>query len=318
MNGKEKKEAPPIPAWIGNTPFPPGEKRVCKITGDKHVSFLYGFETMQVENQVFASTEMITVAEWILPPGSHYEPAGLHLHGDECYYLIEGEAVGFNAETGETFSFEKGDALLIPQGTRHQIYNMTNRRIVTVTSVAPRLWADDGMGTIIPQVEAPRFYKGPEQPTYREAPRAYSLPGLKRSLDSLGSWPAPGPELRKLKQLVIIRPQEQLCLLHGKERHVLFSFIVSNDYMHLALLTVPVSGVSEFETHGGDEVIDVLEGELCVRISASADERTDDAAYPHYRLNLREKMLIPAGTRHQYLNFTNDVVRAYVAVAPEL
>jgi hypothetical protein len=29
-------------------------------------------------------------------------------------------------------------------------------------------------------------------------------------------------------------------------------------------------------------------------------------------------MLIPAGVRHQYLNFTNDVVRAYVAIGPGL
>ena len=42
-----------------------------------------------------------------------------------------------------------------------------------------------------------------------------------------------------------------------------FSFVVSSDYMHLAVLTVPVAAVSEFETHDGDEIINVLEGELC-------------------------------------------------------
>jgi mannose-6-phosphate isomerase-like protein (cupin superfamily) len=307
-----------VPDWIGNTPFPPDRKRACKITEDMYVSFLYGFEGTQVENQVFVSTDKIFMAEWVLPPGSHYEPAGLHLSGDECYYLLEGEAVAFNGETGETFVFEAGDAMLIPQGTRHQIYNMTNRRIVAIACVAPKIWADDGMGTIIPQVEFPRFYKGPEEPGYGQPPSQNVLPLLKRSIDSLGSWPAPGPELRDAKQLTIIRPAGQLSLLQGKDMHVLFSFVVSDDYMHLALLTVPVAGVSEFEAHAGDEVINVLEGELCVRVAAGAEGGSDDATYPHTRLNAREKMLIPEGIRHQYLNFTNDVVKAYVAIAPRL
>jgi len=307
-----------IPQWIGNTPFPPDKKRACKITEDMYAQFLYGFETMQVENQVFASTDKVFMAEFTLPPGSHYEPAGYHLHGDECYYLLEGGAVAFNAETGETFSLGTGDAMLIPQRTRHQLFNMYDKRVVVIACVAPAIWADDGMGTIIPQVESPRFYKGPEQPSYSAPQPAHTLTPLKRNIDAIGSWPAAGPHLRKAKQLVIVRPQDQLELLHGNIRHVLFSFVVSNDYMHLALLTVPVAGVSEFETHDGDEVINVLDGELCVRISSSEEDRTDDATYPHVRLGTRERMFIPAGTRHQYLNFTNSPVKAYVAVAPRL
>jgi mannose-6-phosphate isomerase-like protein (cupin superfamily) len=307
-----------IPKWIGNTPFPPDRKRPCKITEDMHAQFLYGYETTQVENQVFASTDMVFMAEFTLPPGSHYEPAGYHLHGDECYYLLEGSATAFNAENGETFALSAGDAMLIPQKTRHQLFNILDSRVVIIACVAPAIWAEDGMGTIIPQVRSPRFFKGFEQPSGSAPQPAYVLPTLKRNIDSLGFWPAPGPELRTTKQLIIIRPADQLHLLHGKLRHVLFSFVVSNDYMHLALLTVPVSGVSEFEIHDGDEVINVLTGELCVRVSSSEDEPTDDAAYPHTRLDTRERMFIPAGTRHQYLNFTNAPVQAYVAVAPRL
>jgi len=313
----EKKGPPPVDGWIGNTPFPPGEKRVCKIPEEKYASFLYGFETTQVSNVVFASTDKILMAEFVLPPGSHYEPAGYHLHGDECYYLIEGNVTSFNAETGETFSFGKGDAMLIPQKTRHQLFNMNNERVVVLACVAPRIWADDGMGTIIPAVSSPRFFKGGEDVPYGDAVEATGLPKLKRSIDNLGNWPAPGPYLREAKQLVIIRPADQLTLVHGKERHVEFSFIVSNDYMHLSLLTVPVAGVSEFETHDGDEVFDVLEGELCVRVSPPG-ERSDDSTYAHYVIGERQRMFIPAGERHQYLNFTNSVVRAYVAVAPRL
>jgi mannose-6-phosphate isomerase-like protein (cupin superfamily) len=316
MTYNEKKEG--VPDWIGNTPFPPEKKRVCRITRDMYVGFLYGFETTQVENQVFACTDMIFMAEWTLPPGNHYEPPGYHLHGDECYYLLEGDATAFNPETGETFTFGKGDAMIIPQRTRHQIFNMTDKKIVAIACVAPAIWADDGMGTIIPKVETPRFYKGNDKPAGGRKEPPYSIPRLKKNIDSLGLWPAPGPELRKAKQLVIVRPHDQLALIHGVDRHVLFSFVVSSDFMHLAVLTAPVGCTSEFETHNGDEVINVLEGELCVRVSSSKTERSDDATYPHYRLLEGDKMFIPAGVTHQYMNFVNDPVKAYIAVAPGL
>jgi len=55
-----------------------------------------------------------------------------------------------------------------------------------------------------------------------------------------------------------------------------------------------------------------------VRVVESEGEQRDDATYPHIRLNNRDKMYTPAGVRHQYLNFTNDTVKAFVAVTPML
>ena len=314
----EKNIGYKLPDWIGTTPFPPDKKKPCKITEDMYVYFLYGFETTQVENQVFASTDKIFVAQWILAPGNHYEPAGLHLHGDECYYLLEGDAVAFNAETGETFRFEAGETVLIPQGTRHQIFNMSNRRIVAIACVAPRIWAEDGMGTIIPQVESPRFFKGHEERAYTKPQEVNTFRNIKRNMDSIGNWPAPGSQLREKKQLIIIGKKDQLPLIHGKERHVLFSFAVSNDYMHVAILEVPVGVTSELEKHRGDEVVNVLKGELSVRIAASVSEKKDDATYTHISLKCGQKMFIPEGTWHQYINFQNSPLKAYVAIAPKL
>jgi mannose-6-phosphate isomerase-like protein (cupin superfamily) len=283
------------------------------------VSFLYGFEGTQVENRVFASTDRVFLGEWTLPPGSHHEPAGYHLHGDECYFLLEGDALAFNAETGETFAFAAGDVMLVPRKTRHQIFNMSSERVVAVSAVAPTVRAVDGMGTVIPPVKSPRFYKSPgDQGNRPESRRAFVPRRLKRSVDSLGNWPAPGPELRELKQLLIVKPEDRLSLIHGESRHVLFSFMVSNDLMHLALLKVPVAGVSEFESHGGDEIIYPLEGELCVRTRTSAGDHADDATCPRFRLGARDKMLVPEGVEHQYMNFTGSAVTAVVAVAPRL
>lgn len=153
----DSSEKHKIPAWIGQTPFPPSEKRE-KLIKTSEVSYLYGFEGNQVENQAFVSTDSLFVGEWVLPPGTHYDPPGLHLHGDECYFVIEGEGIAFNPETGETFSLSTGDALLIPQGTRHQIFNFNNKRLRVISCVAPKVWAEDTVGIAIPKVEKPRLY----------------------------------------------------------------------------------------------------------------------------------------------------------------
>ncbi len=95
---------------------------------------------------VFCSTDKITTGPYIISPGSFYEPPGLHLFGDECYYMKEGKGVAVNPENGETFSFKEGEALLIPQKTRHQLFNFENKRLTVIFTVAPRIWVEGEIG----------------------------------------------------------------------------------------------------------------------------------------------------------------------------
>ena len=155
MDDSSKKRE--IPYWIGTTPYLPSEKHE-KLIKDCELLFLYGFEGNQVENRVYVCSDMIFTADYVLAPGAFYDPPGLHLYGDESYFVAEGEGLAFNPETGETFLLEEGDTLLIPQGTRHQMYNFTNKQLKIITTVAPRIWASDDMGTVIPKVEHPKFY----------------------------------------------------------------------------------------------------------------------------------------------------------------
>lgn len=159
MIEKERK-ATSIPTWIGKYPFSPKEKKPVSITKDMELSTLYGFEGTQVESQIFVSTDKITFSDWTLPPGARIEPPGLHNYGDELYYFLEGDPIAFNPEEGEVYQLHAGDALLIPQGTRHQIFNFTHKKIHALSVVAPRVWVEDAIGTRIPPVKKPKFYKG--------------------------------------------------------------------------------------------------------------------------------------------------------------
>lgn len=158
MENNQKKAS--IPNWIEKHPFPPEKKRAVLITKNMEISTLYGFQGTQVKSQIFVSTDKITFSDWTLPPGAQIEPPGLHNHGDEIYYFLEGDPIAFNPEKGEVYQLHAGDALLIPQGTRHQIFNFTNKKIRALSVVAPRIWAEDAVGTRIPTVKKPKFYKG--------------------------------------------------------------------------------------------------------------------------------------------------------------
>ena len=153
----------PIPAWIGKFPFPPEEKRFIVIHKEDELSGFYGFEGHQVALRRFVSLDQFTVSQWTLSPGNYYEPAGQHNYGDEIYYFLEGDPVAFAPETGETYQLHAGDALYIPQGTRHQIFSFNDQKVVAISIVAPRIWAaEDKMGTVIPSVKKPKFYQAGE------------------------------------------------------------------------------------------------------------------------------------------------------------
>ena len=140
---------------------------------------------------------------------------------------------------------------------------------------------------------------------------------MRPNLSSLGRWPVEGKKARQEKTLFHLTPEQYLPLIHGKEKHVLFSFMVSNDYMHAAILTIPVGGHSEVESHQGDEALYVLEGDLVVRLVPEEESKDKKSAvYQSHHIYCGEKCLIPEGVKHQYLNFTTRVVKVFVAMGP--
>lgn len=315
---KMDQKQPLIPEWIGNLPFPPKKKKSVVITKEMEVSYFYGFPGFQVECWACVCTDKITLAGYTLPPGTHDEPPGFHLHGDEYYYILEGEAVVFNPEGGETYLVYEGDTLFIPQRTRHQIFNFSNKKVQVLCLLAPKMWADDGMGTIIPRVKEPKFYKGKMGITGGEKRGQEEF--IRPNINCLGKWPVDTVSFRAEKILLRIPKDKRLPLIHGEKNHVLFSFIVSSDYIHFGELTIPPNGYSEFEQHEGDEVIYALKGEVVIRISETDDPELEreNAVRSSYRVREGEKMLIPEGIKHQYFNFSDEVTKTLFAIAPRL
>ena len=152
-----EKEVHEIASWIGNTPYPPEKKKV-KLIKDYENTHLYGYDGTQVANRLVVSTDQLMVSEWTMAPGRQNDPAGLHLYGDECYYIMDGEGVAFNPETGDAMFVSKGDMLYIPQGARHQMFNFSDQQLHVMGAIAPKVWGNDEIGTEIPMVDEPCFF----------------------------------------------------------------------------------------------------------------------------------------------------------------
>ncbi len=126
--------------------------------------------------------------------------------------------------------------------------------------------------------------------------------------------PIAGPQARKEPvNSMLISEKDKLAVIWGEEYPVLLKFLVSNDLVHMAEFFLPAGGLSprcsEAHSHQGDEATYVCEGDLVVFFPD-----TNDAM----EVRPQEVIFIPEGVNHQYINYSDQVVKAVKAVAPGL
>ena len=129
-----------------NYPFPKDQKRPCVMKQADLVQFLYTEEFPETSdlNWMVASTENMTVGEYQLSPGSHFEPADVHA-GDEIYYVLRGQVTMFQPETSQIIQINKGEGILMPKGCPHMGYNFGESEARMLYCVAPLIWDDKGI-----------------------------------------------------------------------------------------------------------------------------------------------------------------------------
>lgn len=129
---------------LGKWPISGEEARRKKehilITRDKMLHVIHGKDhAMPVSFLV--SNDLVHMAEFVLPPSAEgvrtSEPESHK--GDEVLYVIDGPVTVFLPEELETFEVKEGEAMLIPEGVKHQYQNFTDKVIKAVFSIAPEL-----------------------------------------------------------------------------------------------------------------------------------------------------------------------------------
>ena len=297
MSDKETKkpEKRSMPSWVGNLPFPPGEKRPAVITRDMEVSTIYGNPPHHIRVQKYVSTDKLSVGDFEVKPGDCFDPPDVH-PGCEFYYLLDGVATVLNPLNGKVFQVEKGEGFLIAPNIWHQVFNFTDRNVTILGVIAPAIWSEEDMGSEIEFLEESKFYKA--------------------NLKLEGEWPAAEPASSD-KEMKRLRPDNLLHLIHGKDDHVLISLFASNEFLHTGFITLPTRFFSEPESHEGDEVVYALDGPLMIRVSEEG-ESEKSVSQVSYEVLQGQKFLIPGGVKHQYFNFNDRTTKPFFAVAPAL
>ena len=145
-----------LPAWIGNTPFPPDKKKPC-LVAEPPVVTVYGIGDERISPRIWVSTDKILISEWTVPPGQSFKPADIH-GGDEPYYIAEGVASVVNHETGQVIEAKAGDCLLIPANCWHLVYNFTKDPVRIIAIIAGPVWEEGQKETVEQDAVEPKYY----------------------------------------------------------------------------------------------------------------------------------------------------------------
>ena len=142
---------------------------------------------------------------------------------------------------------------------------------------------------------------------------------MKTLFDGHGKLPVDPADARKNLELVKITPDQWRHLVHGRDKHVHLSLMLSTDYAQVGHVRLYPGSHSELENHAGDEVIYVLKNKMAVRVVTTPDLEADaaNANRQHFELCEGEAFLIPEGFVHQYINLTDKETVFFFGIGPD-
>jgi quercetin dioxygenase-like cupin family protein len=130
---------------------------------------------------------------------------------------------------------------------------------------------------------------------------------MKTLFDGYRKWPVDPVNARRALELVKISPNQWKHLVHGREKHVHVSVMLSTDYAQVGHFRLYPGSYSELENHHGDEGIYMVRGKMAIRVVTNPNPEVDaaNANRQHFELSEGQAFLIPEGYVHQYLNLTD-------------
>jgi len=295
---------------FGNHPFTKKKKdKPIHIKGDLIGKFLYPDNDLTYSdlNFLYLSTDKLFVAIYELGPGGNFDPPDYH-PGDEVYIVLEGTLTMLNAESGEVVQIKKGESILMPKGAIHIGYNFELEKVRTLAIIAPKVVEDQKFPT--DTGDRIKVYKGKNNGSFEDfSPLDEKV--RHRTLDDIGKWPVSGPKIRNYPHFFYHIPEEKaLNVIAGLENPVLMKFFVSNDFVHVGKIIIPVGGKgvrkSDVDSHAGDCCLYLEKGPLTVFISDTREV---------FYLKDREAIYIPKNTKYQLLNYEHEVITAIFAIS---
>jgi quercetin dioxygenase-like cupin family protein len=259
--------------------------------------FLWGdAESHQVADLVYGRGERISSVVFSLRPGEYFKTSKSwkpFYDQDRFYYVVQGQLTIQDPATGEVAVADEGEAIYWSGAKYHFGYNFGGRETLVLDWYAP-----------------------PERPPdVPEATVSPLKPDLAQELggryELLGQWPAQRLPVQTAAWrdggVVTIRRQDCLHLILGSDNPALVSLFVSSPVLTAGIMDLLPGRSTEAETHPGDEVMFATRGQLNVYLPDTRD---------WFELHPRDSLFIPEGVKHQYYNYSDEMLELVFAVAP--
>ena len=129
---------------LGRWPVDGKEARIkkdhIKVDENKMLRLIHG-KNHPMLVRFYVSNDLIHMAEFEIPAGGEgprtSEPE--KHKGDETLYVASGPITVFLPDTLDAYEVPEGSVMLIPEGTRHQYQNFTDKSVKGIFSIAPHL-----------------------------------------------------------------------------------------------------------------------------------------------------------------------------------
>ena len=259
------------------------ESRALQIWGDD--------ESGEVADAIYVSNEKIHMMVFTMPPGGGFRHSGefrTFFDADELYYVLSGELVMNNPETGEVHLARPGEAVFFGGDTWHHGFTHGLDAVRVLEFIAP--------GPLSGNTQA----------------YARTKPNLKTAATKaerwLGRWPAARDEARRAQTMHVLGDRDVLWQLEGEER-VLVGIRVSTPRVTIGSVHLRPGQRSHVHVHGGDECVFAHDGQIGIRLP-------DYEGQTWYELEPEDGMFIPEGTPHRYQNFSGGIATLFFIVAP--
>ena len=140
---------------------------------------------------------------------------------------------------------------------------------------------------------------------------------MKTIKDDIGNWPPENGEARKEKRFLVITPEKALKVIHGNRQKNKVTFFISNDRVHVGILTLNKGRFTDAEVHKGDEALWAIKGNIQVKVFKENED--EKAVFTEvFMVRENQKFLIPEGYKHQYFNLSAGTSETLFAIAPKL
>jgi quercetin dioxygenase-like cupin family protein len=259
--------------------------------------FLWGDKTSgEVADVVYGRNDVLGTLIYKLKPGGYFrssEDWKSYFDQHRFYYVLKGELAVQDPVTGEVAVARAGEAVHFRGARWHWGFNFRAEECAVLDWYAPQERP--------PHVSELEF--GRTKPKFRA-----SKPGRD---DLLGRWPdareAARIEAEAGGGMVTVRCGEALHFIQGDTHPVLESLMVSSKELTAGVVELMPGARSDDRSHPSDKVIFVTAGKLHVYLPES---------YDWFELDAWDLLYLPAGTPHQYWNYTDRPLGFAFLVVP--